>query len=412
MQRTRRNTSIVALISLLLLSCQTTATKETPSSSAARSPAPQTALVTATAAATLKVQPTNATASDSPEATPAPPLPEALRYRWVGETRSIPGAVPPVVESWMTVDPDQLTFYATEDGRHPLAISTASADAAGNVLLTFQSGTAPCTEGDEGVYRFELTDTQRSLNVIAIEDACGQRIDAISGSWTRSACPTNHLCLGDLDTGHHVSVIYTPFVQFADWHYNYGRFGYTVPDGWITDEDDQDGYVLVPGRGPVGAGVYVFSDVLAHDQQRDPQTKHCVGAAAPSVGSSAAAIHDWITKLDGLSVAGDQEVQIGGLRGYALDVAVDPTWTRTCGFADEAPGVPLFVNAQTTPEEGFDWGISGDIRMRLFVLSVAEPDSDQAGRTLLIDIEAPDKATWDALLTEATPIVDSFEFSK
>ena len=32
------------------------------------------------------------------------------------------------------------------------------------------------------------------------------------------------------------------------------------------------------------------------------------------------------------------------------------------------PGVPLFVNAQTTPDEGFDWGIDSKGRMRLFIL--------------------------------------------
>ena len=42
--------------------------------------------------------------------------------------------------------------------------------------------------------------------------------------------------------------------------------------------------------------------------------------------------------------------------------------------------------------------------MRLFLLDL--PD----GRTMLIDIEAQDKATWDALVAEATPIVNTFVF--
>ena len=85
---------------------------------------------------------------------------EGLRYRWVGETRALPDADPPAVESSMKIDADQLTFYATEDGRHPLAISSATVDAAGDVRLAFESGTAPCAPGDEGEYRFVLSPTQ------------------------------------------------------------------------------------------------------------------------------------------------------------------------------------------------------------------------------------------------------------
>jgi hypothetical protein len=40
--------------------------------------------------------------------------------------------------------------------------------------------------------------------------------------------------------------------------------------------------------------------------------------------------------------------------------------------------------------------------MRLWLLDL--PD----GRTMLIDVEALDQATWDALVAEATPIVQTF----
>jgi hypothetical protein len=80
-----------------------------------------------------------------------------------------------------------------------------------------------------------------------------------------------------------------------------------------------------------------------------------------------------------------------------------PTWKKACGVG-EKPGVPLFVNAQSTLDEGFDWGISGAGRMRLYILGLG-PD-----RTLLVDVEAQDTATWETLTVEATPIVDSFVF--
>lgn len=43
--------------------------------------------------------------------------------------------------------------------------------------------------------------------------------------------------------------------------------------------------------------------------------------------------------------------------------------------------------------------------MRLFLLDLGE------SRMLMIDIEAQDKATWDALVPAAMPIVESFRFS-
>jgi hypothetical protein len=124
---------------------------------------------------------------------------------------------------------------------------------------------------------------------------------------------------------------------------------------------------------------------------------------ASGVKGSATAIHEWIRSLPGLHIANDKRISIGGLAGFEVDLSIDPKWTRNCGWEDPT-GVPLFVNAQTTPEEGFDWGLAGDGRMRLFTLTLGRD------RTLLIDIEAPDKQSWDSLLTDAVPIVQSFEF--
>ena len=75
-------------------------------------------------------------------------------------------------------------------------------------------------------------------------------------------------------------------------NYDYGRFGYAVPDGWTNPEDNPDGYVLTPQAAPEDAGIYVFSDVLAHSQDAG-----CPPQPAPGVGSSATAVHDWINSL-------------------------------------------------------------------------------------------------------------------
>lgn len=406
MTKTPNRRSVRALVSVaamfvVLEACQGTVVQSAPPVATASGPSltQQPVVTVPEVSPSPVVSPSPIAAAPTPATSGRPAeLPAALRYFWVGETRSIPGLTPAVVESNMKIDAAGLTFHATEDWDHPLISSTASIDAAGDVVLTLDAGSAGCTQGDIGTYAFDLSPSGRALDIHAQADPCAKRVAALSGAWTRSACPDNHLCLGDLDAGQHVSVIYTPFVRFNDFQYDYGRFAYTVPDGWTNPEDDPDGYVLTMQTGPDGAGIFVFSDVLAHSQEVG-----CPSKPAPSVGSSATAIHDWINSVPGLAVGHDTHVQVGDLSGFSLDLSVQPTWQGKCQQSD---AIPLFVNAQSNPTEGFNWGIGGDGRMRLFVLDMGP------GRTLLVDIEAADSATWDALIPQAMPIVESFDFRK
>ena len=126
-------------------------------------------------------------------------------------------------------------------------------------------------------------------------------------------------------------MIYTPLVPFADWHYDYGRFTYTVPDGWTNPEDDKDGYVLVPRRGPDGAGIYVFSDVLAHALAHDPATGYCRAAPQPGVGLPLRSPATGSGPSPASPVSREDHVTVGGLTGFSMDLSVDPGWKRTCG---------------------------------------------------------------------------------
>jgi hypothetical protein len=62
----------------------------------------------------------------------------------------------------------------------------------------------------------------------------------------------------------------------------------------------------------------------------------------------------------------------------------------------------MFTNDNST--EPFDWGLTAGGHMRLFLLHL--PD----GRTMLIDVEAPDAATFDPLLADAMRVMGTFEF--
>jgi hypothetical protein len=104
----------------------------------------------------------------------------------------------------------------------------------------------------------------------------------------------------------------------------------------------------------------------------------------------------------GLNTTKAKSVVVGGLSGLTLDVSVAPTWTRKCPGQSE-PTVELFADANGREH---DFQVHGDVPMRLFLLDLGD------GRTLLIDIFAKDKATWDVLIPEAMPVIQTFQFNR
>ncbi|TMK30562.1 MAG: hypothetical protein E6G61_06145 [Actinobacteria bacterium] len=327
-----------------------------------------------------------------------------MRHLWVRTPHEIAGLTEPPIANALELTASSLKFYASvppDAPLRPVLASTLGVDPSGLVQADLKTDGNGCHKGDAGTYTFGLTASGLRLMVGNGTDACATRIAAIAGDWIRAACPNApQWCLGDLDPGPHVSINYTPFVRAPNWHFDYGKFGYTVPEGWTNPEDAADGYVLKRRNGPDGAGIWVFSDVLAH-----AQGTACAIKPETGVGSSAKAIYRWLRFVPGLRVTAIVEgARLGGLTGYSLDVSIDPTWKDTCPWSEGKPAVPMFLNAQSTADEGLDWGLLGDGRMRLVILPLG-PD-----RALLIDIEAADKAAWDALLPEAMPVVDSFQF--
>ena len=338
-----------------------------------------------------------ATRTSQPSPT-AGPLPAALRYPWVGPTRQIPDLVPPLITSFLELTATTMKFNAADTGPRILA-SRASLEQGGTLEFKLDADDSGCHAGDLGRYSFTVSPSGRALSLQAIADACPVRVAAIAGDWIRSHCPNPlNPCLGDVDPGDHLSVVFTPFVPPSKWHNKYGRFAYTVPTGWINTEDASDDYVLAQEGGPQDAGIFMVAGVAAHSQAAS-----CPEKRDPAIGTSASAITRWLTALPNLVISTPKPVTIGGLKGFTFDVAVDPKATHTCPFTDGKTGASLF--SVFDPAAGFDWGVWGDGRMRLFLLDLGD------ARTLMIDIEGQNKATWDALLPAAVPIVESYRFS-
>lgn len=324
-----------------------------------------------------------------------------MRSLWVREPTEIPGLAKPPIAAAMELAGTTLKFHASVPPTGPVPsqlLSTLGIDADGTVHADLIADGNGCHKGDSGTYTFALNATGLGLSVQESADPCAIRATAISGDWIRARCPNApQWCLGDLDPGPHVSINYLPFARWGEWQFHYGRFAYTVPAGWTNVEDSAEGFVLGPTNGPDGAGIFVFTDPRAHKQGAD-----CPHELAPKVDGSARAITDWLRQLPGLAVSRVRDVEVGALTGTSMDVSIDASYTRSCPWDDTGqPDLPLFLNAD---HEDFDWGLAGTGHMRLYILEL-EP-----GRALVIDIEAQDPAAWQALLTEAVPIVESFQF--
>ena len=101
-------------------------------------------------------------------------------------------------------------------------------------------------------------------------------------------------------------------------------------------------------------------------------------------------------------------VTIGGLDGFMVDLSVDPAWTHTCPYSNGGPMVSTFVDSVRAPDTtGPSAAMDASQNSHVRYIFLAQPD----GNSLLIDIEAPDGAAWEALVAEAMPIVESFQFS-
>jgi hypothetical protein len=390
----------IGVVALILLSACT----GTPASSDARPTTAGTAQPSATPQPTSSVSAiTPAVTSSEPVATAVPTaptaVPEALRFRWIGPLRDVPGFSPPTNFSGLKFSAKTTSFYPYTSGDGPDLGSTTSSPSGDQLSFVTVADGAGCDANDAGKYTYALDAAKTHLRLTSVNDDCEARAIAFSGDWTRSTCQESQgWCLGSLGAGEYQSAVFTPFTPAANWKYDYGEMSYTVPSGWSNPEDTPSGYRLEQ-EGAHGSAIYVFADMLAHSQAAD-----CRLEPDPAVGTSATELTQWLTELPSIVSTKPEPVTIGGLSGSMLDVSLDPSWTRTCDYSEGMPAAPLFSNAD--PDHGFDWAVVGAERMRLFVLSL--PDD----RNLVVDIDSIDEQAWDAFVPQAMPVVESFAFSR
>jgi hypothetical protein len=336
----------------------------------------------------------SADASASASAKASADVPTILRHPMLAEHRATAPA--PAGQDRSIIQFGQSTFLYNEG----LLQSTASAPEVDEISLVSDRANG-CEVGDAGRYSWSATGGGSTITFALLEDDCDARAAVIPGEWLRSDCgdPRN-FCLGPLEAGRYSSFYIDPFVPDGDpWRPHFGALTYEVPAGWMATSDYPTQYDIEPVPGGAGSGIYVRSEVVASSSS-DP----CAEVQDPLIGEDAAALTERLASLPGVSATDPIEISIGGLSGFRVDVSRDPNWTQICPAISEAPIRLLYVDR--SDEESFAWGLEENTHMRHYLLDLGD------GRALLIDIEAPTLAEYEAILDEATAIVESMEFNR
>jgi hypothetical protein len=221
----------------------------------------------------------------------------------------------------------------------------------------------------------------------------------LEGDWILSDCPAypDDFCLGPLDPGPHVVNFFVPLLPTSDERrLNPAAMSYSVPDGWSNTYDAANEYLLEPLVKTGDTGVYMWTDVtiVSAEGPCTPQP-WAGGRATPSEMAA------WLAEQETLETSSPVTVEVGGLEGLSLDVAVLPRATLPC-TGDGVPYQPFLVHVEGS---GLQWGFKKDTRNRLYFLDTAN------GRTLVIHVAAEGENT-EQVLADGVGIVESIELRR
>jgi hypothetical protein len=203
---------------------------------------------------------------------------------------------------------------------------------------------------------------------------------APSTSPTASADASAIAGVGTLESGTHGSAEFSPALTFE------------VPAGWMIVDDNDDYYVLGTGDGSI---VVQTGPTVASNEQ------DCAGLAASGRPRTVDAIRDALAS-DPRFVTSTEPVTISRVEGRSIDIQLAADWTGTCEWSDGSPAALVLTAAQPP---GPVFGIGGSERARVILLEIA-------GDVIAISIDPSDSSDVDDFLSQAMPVVESFEFDR
>jgi len=341
----------------------------------------------------------SALATDSPRPTLlGSELPRSLRHPYIGPLRAVEGVPQGDVSHFRL----RLRSFSYHNGLSEYLWSEAGVEGDEIVIRTAAASTG-CEEGDEGRYRFSVSPGEAILTIEAGTDDCAPRSAVLPGTWQRSQClnPDNG-CLGIVEAGTYSSQYFVPAVPAGETlRADFGALAYTVPVGWANSDDWPSMYTIMRGTsysaGGVNEGEVAPDTITLLARPSAASLDSCADAAAAGVGTDRAALTAWLVAHPGLSVSERPAIAIDGLQASVLDLAVADDWTETCDTAKPFVAAPVFIG-------DYHWALAKGDRMRVILVDLP------AGNTVAITIDVEDAATFDALVAETMPIVETFDF--
>ena len=335
-------------------------------------------------------------------------VPAELQARWMGSHRQPLG-----VEAGSSLLIQDKGMSLSQSNQNDVVFLNADARDAGSGHLRLEQPTVTkgfCLAGDVGDYTWSLSPSGRTLTLKAITDDCQSRTGLLAGTWLQENCKDkNDNCLGDLDAGTYLSQFITPrLAAGASWQPVYGAITYTVPDGWANSADWPAAFTLLPSGDYDGAtagtpdevyhGIYLFTDPAISSQDLA-----CSASDQPNVGRSVNEMIAFIKNQKSLLVDGPTPIVIDGHPGQYVNLSLSPTWNKACPEMDGVLSAPLLREAGTA--NGWDWRMSAPEKWRLILLDLG--DSNVVA--IILD-DSKSASSFDELVTQAMPIVQSFKF--
>jgi hypothetical protein len=131
----------------------------------------------------------------------------------------------------------------------------------------------------------------------------------------------------------------------------------------------------------------------------------CIYGPAPGIGRTASDIAEALAAREGMDASAPDPVEVGGLAGHVLDLAVADGWTDTCAWWED-PGTPMVptFGAFDPKNNWFFNGVVADEQQRLYVL-----DKPSGGNVVVL-AWASSPEIWASNEADIEAIIGGIEF--
>ncbi len=140
---------------------------------------------------------------------------------------------------------------------------------------------------------------------------------------------------------------------------------YTVPAGWGNFEDYPGGLLLLPPGSDLDGIDAGTADYVSVSARVAAMNANCNGTPAVRVGRSATEIATALHRRGGLTTTVPTPIELGGLRGIAIELRLAKGWRHAACSEEGIPDVALLVGL---PPSNFSNAVTGRTAIEIYLL--------------------------------------------